>query len=284
MSSAASPIPTVWLAPPPGLLPSTYTFVIEPASIAISAILATSTLIFISIVFSKKNKSNFLDDTGGTTLSEQPDKRLTISGPLDDVLRRNGTAAPPIPRLWSGFSSSNEEIQRVGELDGSAEAAAAAAAANRRTFELANSPARMPNTSHNATLAYPPYPVELDILLRSPEPLQQVHHPFTYNTRPPPPPPPPLLQRDIPTHTNIHNSRNNGESSRLPPPPRHPSGRGPRSNFGDDSTVVGDKAEVETLRSDLSFPDTDSDAASYEEGRWKAMESKDVGLMGRHWE
>jgi hypothetical protein len=82
----------------------------------------------------------------------------------------------------------------------------------------------------------------------------------------------------------MHNSRNNGESSRQPPPPRHPSGRGPRSYFGDDSTVVGDKAEVETLRSDLSFPDTDSDAASNEEGRWKAMESKDVGLLGRHWE
>lgn len=64
----------------------------------------------------------------------------------------------------------------------------------------------------------------------------------------------------------------------------HAARRHPQSDFGEDTTVVGDKAEVETLCSDLSFLDTDSDSASYDEGRWKPMDNKTVGLLGRHWE
>jgi hypothetical protein len=218
--------------------------------------------------FSNKNKGNFLDNTSE---SAQPDKRLMITGPLDSVLRRNDGAGQPIPRLWSGFSSSNEEIERVGPVDGGRETAATATA-TRRAFELGNTPARMPNASHNAALPHSPYPVELDVLPSSP---QQIHHMSIYNIRSPQPPVP---QRGININTN--------SNAHVPPSPTHPVHRHRhlRSDFGDDTTVVGDKAEVETLRSDLSFPDTDSDSASYDEGRWKLMDNKDVGLVGRHWE
>ena len=166
----------------------------------------------------------------------------------------------------------------------------------RRAVELDNMPARMPDTSHNGMTGYPPYPVELDVVPRSP---QSIHHryPDTYAGRPPPPPPPPppKIPIPIPQHNPnpyttpinpINENRNhNGESSRLPP--LRPAPRNPRYSFGDDdTTVVGDKADVETLRSDLSFPDTDSDSASYEEGRWKGgdVDGREVGLVGRHWE
>jgi len=214
--------------------------------------------------------------------SEQAEKHLTISSPLDAVLRRNANdgTGHPIPRLWSGFSSSNEEIRRVGQ-----------GVETRRAVELANTPARMPDTSHNTTPAYPPYPVELDVLPRSP---QGIHHryPDTYTAHPPPPPPS-KIPIPIPLHnlntynttTTTTNRNHNGESSRAPP--LRPATRNPRYSFGDDdTTVVGDKADVETLRSDLSFPDTDSDSASYEEGRWKGVDvdGREVGLVGRHWE
>lgn len=60
--------------------------------------------------------------------------------------------------------------------------------------------------------------------------------------------------------------------------------RHPRCDFGGDSTVVGDEAEIETLRSDLRFPDTAPDSASYDEGRWKPMDNKAISLLGGHWE
>jgi hypothetical protein len=256
----------MWLAPPPGLLPSSHNPTIEPASIAISAIFAILALIILAVFSSKKNKGNYLDDTSEST---QPNKRLMITGPLDNVLGRNGVAAQSIPRLWSGFSSSNEEIRRIGPVDRDGETAATATA-SRRAFELANAPARVPNTYHNAALPYPPYPVELDVLPSSP---QQIRHTSTYNVRSPPSP---IPQQDV--------KINNNSNAHVQPSPTYPVHRHLRSDFGDDTTVVGEKAEVETLRSDITFPDTDSDSASYDQGRWKLMDNKDVGLVGRHWE
>ena len=286
-STPPTPLPTVWLLPPPSLLPSPHHPAIEPASLAISALLGSLALVFITtFLIRNPHKRNFLDGTSRTPEEEQAEKQLTISGPLVTVLRRNGNGNDGnegnegtghlIPRLWSGFSSSNEEVGRVGAGREEGE--------RRRVVELYNMPARMPDTSHNGMTAYPPYPVELDVLPRSP---QSIHHryPDTYAGRPIPPPPPPpkipilLPQRNPNPNPNTHttNYNNNASSSRptrLPP-------RNPRYSFGDDdTTVVGDKADVETLRSDLSFPDTDSDSASYEEG----VDGRKMGLVGRHWE
>jgi len=281
-STPPTPQPTLYLLPPPALLPSPHTPSIEPASLAISALLGSLALVLIiTFLVRTPTKGNFLNGTSGTPEEEQAEKQLTISGPLDAVLGRNGDdgnggnegMGHSIPRLWSGFSSSNEEVGRVGQ-----------GVERRRVVELDNMPARMPDTSHNGMTAYPPYPVELDVLPRSP---QSIHHryPDTYAGRPIPPPPPPpkipilLPQRNPNPNPNTHttNYNNNASSSRptrLPP-------RNPRYSFGDDdTTVVGDKADVETLRSDLSFPDTDSDSASYEEG----VDGRKMGLVGRHWE
>ncbi|KAH6878401.1 hypothetical protein BKA58DRAFT_95074 [Alternaria rosae] len=289
MSSAeVKSLPTLWLAPPPGFLHSPHHPAIEPASIATSALLATLILIFLATFLIKKLRGNFLDSTSGSPSSEHADKHLTISGPLDDVLRRNrnrdNVMDQPVPRLWSGFSSSNEDIERVGVGqvgDGGGREEAVAGERRRRAVELANTPARMPDTARNATPAYPPYPVELDVL---PRPPHGIHHryPDTYAGRPPPPKIP-MPQHNLNTHTTSYNTTDNKASSSLPPPLR-PAPRNPRYSFGDDTTVVGDKADVETLRSDLSFPDTDSDNASYEEGRWKGGDGKEMGLVGRHWE
>jgi hypothetical protein len=227
-------------------------------------------------MLSKENKGNFLDDTSEATQSEQADKRLTISGPLEDILRRNNATEQPVPRLWSGFSSSNSDIVRRDPEDDGEQAAAAAAAAtitatSRRAFELANTPARTPNIFH-ITAPYVPYPIELDVLPRSPLP---AHQPLTHNVRPLPPP--------VPQRGN-YNGSSSGNNSHLQPLPMHTAHRHPHPDFGDDSTMVGDKAEVETLRSDLSFLNTDSDSASYNEGQWIPMDNKAVGLLGRHWE
>ena len=294
-STPPTPLPTVWLLPPPSLLPSPHHPAIEPASLAISALLGSLALVFITtFLIRNPHKRNFLDGTSRTPEEEQAEKQLTISGPLVTVLRRNGNGNDGnegnegtghlIPRLWSGFSSSNEEVGRVGQ-----------GVERRRVVELDNMPARMPDTSHNGMTAYPTYPVELDVLPRSP---QGIHHryPDTYTGRALPPPPPPKIP--IPQHnpnpyttnynthpTDINNNASSSRPTRLPP-------RNPRYSFGDDdTTVVGDKADVETLRSDLSFPDTDSDSdrgsdsASYE-GRWKGedVDGREVGLVGRHWE
>lgn len=136
-------------------------------------------------------------------------------------------------------------------------------------FELAITPDRTPNIFHT-TAPYAPYPIELDVLPHSSLP---AHQPLTHNVRPLPPP--------VPQRSN-YNDSNSGNNSHLQPPPMHTAHRHPHSDFGDDSTMVGDKAEVETLRSDLSFLNTDSYSASYNEGQWIPMDNKAVDLLGRH--
>ncbi|KAL1796471.1 hypothetical protein ACET3X_005011 [Alternaria dauci] len=265
MSLVATSLPTLWLAPPPGFVAFSHDYKIEPASIAISTILASLVFVLFAVMFSKKNRGNFLDDTSEHI--EQADRKLMIGGPLGDVLRRNNaTDRQPTPRLWSGFSSSNSDIVR---RDPEIEGGEAAAAANRRTLELADTPARAPIFHITA----PHYPnVELEV--RSHSPVLSPEPP-TRDVRLPP--------RRMPQRGN-YNGSGNRNNALLQPLSVHTAPRHPRSDFGDDSTVVGDKAEVETMRSDLSFPDTEFDSASYDERRWKPMDNKAVGLLGRHWE
>jgi hypothetical protein len=239
MSLVAISLPTLWLAPPPGFAASSHDPNIEPASIAISAIFASLVVVLVAVIISKKNRGSFLDDTSEHI--ERMDKHLTISGPLEDVLRRNNaTDHQPTPRLWSGFSSSNSDIvRRDHEVEGKE------AAASRGAFELASKPVRTP--IFHITAPHLANAVELEVRL----------------------------------NYSGSSSKNN---ALLQTHSAHTARRYPHSEFGDDSTVVGDKAEVETLRSDPNFPDTDSDNASYDERQWKLMDNKALGLLGRHWE
>jgi hypothetical protein len=61
-SSADSSLPTAWLAPPPGLLPSNHTVKIEPVPIAISATLALIISAIFIIIFNYGKKQMFLED------------------------------------------------------------------------------------------------------------------------------------------------------------------------------------------------------------------------------
>ncbi|KAG9189550.1 hypothetical protein G6011_06418 [Alternaria panax] len=94
----------------------------------------------------------------------------------------------------------------------------------------------------------------------------------------------PIFHITAPYPSNPIELERDNYNAHLQVPFMHTARRHAHSDFGDDSTVIGDKAEVETLRSDLSFPDTDSDSASYDEAKWKPMDNKVVGLLGRHWE
>ena len=269
MSLVAISLLTLWLAPPPGFAASSHDPNIEPASIAISAIFASLVVVLVAVILSKKNRGSFLDDTSEHI--ERMDKHLKISGPLEDVLRRNNaTDHQPTPRLWSGFSSSNSDIVRRDHEVEDKEAEAAAAAASRGAFELASKPVRTP--IFHITAPHPPNAVELEV---RPRLLLQGHE---LPTRDVYLPPPQILQSG---NYSGSSSKNN---ALLQTHSAHTASRHPHSEFGDDSTVVGDKAEVETLRSDLNFPDTDSDNASYDERQWKLMDNKALGLLGRHWE
>ena len=264
MSLVAISLPTLWLAPPPDFATFSHDPNIEPASIAISAIFASLVVVLVAVIISKKNRGSFLDDTSEHI--ERMDKHLTISGPLEDVLRtNNATDHQPTPRLWSGFSSSNSDIvRRDHEVEGKE------AAASRGAFELASKPVRTP--IFHIIAPHPPNAVGLEV---RPRLFLQGHGLPTRDVYLPPP--------QIPQSGNYSGSSSKNNAL-LQTHSAHTARRYPHSEFGDDSTVVGDKAEVETLRSDLNFPDTDSDNASYDERQWKLMDNKALGLLGRHWE
>ncbi|KAI8938072.1 hypothetical protein NX059_005743 [Plenodomus lindquistii] len=58
-----TPLPTAWLVPPPGLLhPPSHTD-IEPISLTISCIFGSIAILTITLLFFKKNKGNYVDDT-----------------------------------------------------------------------------------------------------------------------------------------------------------------------------------------------------------------------------
>ncbi|KAF1913871.1 hypothetical protein BDU57DRAFT_325824 [Ampelomyces quisqualis] len=62
MTSTGSPLPTAWLAPPPGLVHSNQVTTIEPVPIAISATIALVVGAIIFILFRRKDKEIFLGD------------------------------------------------------------------------------------------------------------------------------------------------------------------------------------------------------------------------------
>jgi hypothetical protein len=61
-SSADSSLPTAWLAPPPGLLPSNHTVKIEPVPTSISATLALTIGVIFILLFNYGKKQMFLED------------------------------------------------------------------------------------------------------------------------------------------------------------------------------------------------------------------------------
>lgn len=61
-SSTKNELPTVWLAPPAGLLPSSHKVKIEPAPIAISSVLALLVFLIVTLIFNKRKKDIYLDD------------------------------------------------------------------------------------------------------------------------------------------------------------------------------------------------------------------------------
>lgn len=62
MALAQLPLPTAWLAPPDGLLPSNHATKIEPVPIAISATVAVVISAVVFILFHRKGKEVFLED------------------------------------------------------------------------------------------------------------------------------------------------------------------------------------------------------------------------------
>ncbi|KAJ4373894.1 hypothetical protein N0V83_002633 [Neocucurbitaria cava] len=61
-SSTNTQLPTVWLAPPPSLLPSNHHVSVEPIPIAISSVIALLVLVVVTLMFNKKRKFGDLDD------------------------------------------------------------------------------------------------------------------------------------------------------------------------------------------------------------------------------
>ncbi|CAO2657647.1 Nn.00g037730.m01.CDS01 [Neocucurbitaria sp. VM-36] len=61
LSSPNSQLPTVWLVPPEGLLPSSHNIKVEPIPIAISSVLALLILLIVTLIFNnmKTNGSDF---------------------------------------------------------------------------------------------------------------------------------------------------------------------------------------------------------------------------------
>ncbi|KAF1831827.1 hypothetical protein BDW02DRAFT_571642 [Decorospora gaudefroyi] len=90
-STTATPLPTVWLTPPESLLPQTHNPPIDPASTAISALLTTTILIFLSILAYKNHNHNHnhnpeINDATHSTTKPTPTPTLKswpISAPLE---------------------------------------------------------------------------------------------------------------------------------------------------------------------------------------------------------
>ncbi|KAE8824594.1 hypothetical protein PTNB85_09358 [Pyrenophora teres f. teres] len=83
MSSASTdPLPTFTISPPPLLLPSAHAHetTIEPASIAISAVIAT--LVLALLILSFTNKRNNSNSTANKSETKSTPRPLRISGPL----------------------------------------------------------------------------------------------------------------------------------------------------------------------------------------------------------
>jgi hypothetical protein len=82
MALVQSPLPTAWLAPPEGLLPSNHIIKIEPVPIAISATIAFVVGSVAIILFNRKEKDIFLEDhIISTSENELP---AAIAGQFND--------------------------------------------------------------------------------------------------------------------------------------------------------------------------------------------------------
>ncbi|KAF1945120.1 hypothetical protein EJ02DRAFT_419902 [Clathrospora elynae] len=95
-SLPAIQLPTVWLAPPEALLPSNHKATIEPASIAVSAALASIVIILVFLIF-KMKKGCCFDDR--IKESSSVTKRLEISRPIRMEEMERFTAVPVQERV-----------------------------------------------------------------------------------------------------------------------------------------------------------------------------------------
>jgi hypothetical protein len=137
-SSTASPLPTAWLAPPPGLLPSAHKATIEPASIVVSAVLATCVIIFVFLIFNRSKKSDYPDNSAGP---KEAHRQPEISRPIAIDTVDTRPAHPPISRVASSSASRWPVTQPWQALDRVVE--------RPRPVELADRAVRRPTVLQN---------------------------------------------------------------------------------------------------------------------------------------
>ncbi|KAF2856765.1 hypothetical protein T440DRAFT_512774 [Plenodomus tracheiphilus IPT5] len=105
-SPTNSHLPTAWLAPPEALLPSSSHFHadVNPISLAISCIFATLAIISTILLFSKKNKGSYIDDTA-VEEAIPPKTRFTAALPYLPRHRRTSPQSGLSP-VYESHSSS----------------------------------------------------------------------------------------------------------------------------------------------------------------------------------
>ncbi|KAF1841468.1 uncharacterized protein K460DRAFT_167976 [Cucurbitaria berberidis CBS 394.84] len=105
-SPTSNQLPTVWLAPPEGLLPSSHKIKVEPAPIAISSALALLVLLIVSLIFNnKKKKGSHMEDMVEAT--QGVDKERPVIGPGNSQQAGHISLEPTQarPKLMSRSSS-----------------------------------------------------------------------------------------------------------------------------------------------------------------------------------
>lgn len=89
MTATGSSLPTAWLAPPPGLLPTTQKIKVTPVPIAISATIALFIGALVMLLFSRKHKDVYLPDKPAeiphhsAPAAPAEDNPLHISSPVE---------------------------------------------------------------------------------------------------------------------------------------------------------------------------------------------------------
>jgi hypothetical protein len=290
-SSPASALPTAWLAPPPGLLSSANKATIEPASIAVSAVIAAFVIIFVFLIFNRK-KRKYVDDFTKPADAEEAPRRLEISRPVAIDTVNNRAARPAFSSTPSRASTHWPVTQPSFQIQEPRQALKDDVHRPRPT-ELADAPARGPgypyqqrppiqqfNETHQAPLNQrynnyrqisithnkpniPQSPVELEVrqsaLTYGSAPAHQYN---MFDHRPP-----------TQQHIDIH--RGEPPMTRLQPP----RAQYVKNDFADDSTVMGDEADTTTLHSDSDS----EDGGSVVETSFVPLRESEVGLHGDHW-
>jgi hypothetical protein len=229
------------------------------------------------LVFNQKEKKNSKDNSARTAEAEEAPILLHISGPILPA-RAEGAAIRPASRASSRPSTSGtrwpvtQPRHALGGVEG------------RRGVELADNPIRRPVDRYNPPTQQYNETRQQQLLMQDYANLHQL--PCTQNISPSQPQPQSPVELEVRHPARTYNAyqpllvNQRNDLGHRPPPQPQP--HYVKSDFADDSTIMGDKADITTLYSGTSL-ESDSEDGESVVGAFVPLPESEVGLHGDHW-